>query len=158
MVEGLPQKLVPFGAGVTLVPTAGVVFATKFIPNCPEPIELVAGVAPMAGIVFDPAVSVGPETVIAYPERALVEAASCELAVAVAVGENNWLKVILPLVAVVQSGILFVFTLIVPPVQKMRDSGMVPFSVICVEVLAATVPASVAAPVALLVAYVVMRT
>ena len=73
-------------------------------------------------------------------------AAIWEVAVAVSVGENNWLKLIEPLVAVLQSGTLDV-VLTVPPVQKTRDSGMVPLRLIWVAVLAATVPVSVAPPV-----------
>ena len=74
-------------------------------------------------------------------------AAIWEVAEAVAVGENNWLKVISPLVAVVQSGIPLPFTAIVAPVQKINDSGMVPVNWICVDVLAATVPLSTGEPV-----------
>jgi hypothetical protein len=111
----------------------------------------------MAVTVLDPDVKVAPLTVMEYPLSALVEAAICEVAVAVSAGENNWLKLIAPLVAVEQSGTPLVL-LIVPPVQKIKDSGMVPVSVIWVAVLAATVPLSVTPPVVSVEAYVVMRT
>jgi hypothetical protein len=75
-----------------------------------------------------------------------VEAAICEVAVAVSVGENSWLKLTIPLVAVAQSGTLEVVPT-VRPVQKTSDSGMVPSSKIWVAVLAVTVPVSVAGPV-----------
>ena len=87
----------------------------------------------------------------------MVEAAICEVAVAVSVGENNWLKLIAPVVAVEQSGILPV-VLIVAPVQKTSDSGIVPVRVIWVAVLAATTPASHAPVVTLVERNVVIRT
>ena len=64
------------------------VFARRFIPNWLVPIVGEACAA-MAGIVFEPDVIVGPLTVITYPLMALVLAAICEVAVEVAVGENN---------------------------------------------------------------------
>ena len=87
----------------------------------------------------------------------MVEAAICEVVVAAALGLNNWLKLIAPLVAVVQSGIPAV-VVIVPPVQKIKDSGMVPVRLICVAVLAATVPVSVGPVVALVEVKVVILT
>ena len=87
----------------------------------------------------------------------MVEAAIWDVAVAVSVGENNWLKLTAPLVAVEQSGTpLTVPT--VPPVQKTNDSGMVPVRSILVAVLAVTVPVSVAPVVALVEVKVVIRT
>ena len=70
-----------------------------------------------------------------------MEAAICEVAVAVSVGENNWLKLTAPAVAVVQSGIPSV-VLTVAPVQKIRDSGIVPVKTMAVDVLTATIPVS----------------
>ena len=67
---------------------------------------------------------------------------------AVSVGEKSWLKLMLPEVAVEQSGTPPPLTLMVWPAQKMSDSGIVPLSTICVEVLAATVPLSTGVPVA----------
>jgi hypothetical protein len=92
-------------------------------------------------MVLDPDVGTDPLTVITYPDAALVEAAIWDVAVAVSVGENNWLKVTAPEVAVEQSGIPAV-VLTVAPVQKIRDSGIVPVRTIAVEVLTATEPAS----------------
>jgi hypothetical protein len=96
----------------------------------------------MAGIVLPPEVRVAPLTVIAYPAAAFVDAAICDVAVAVSVGENSWLKVTAPAVAEAQ------LTVTVAPVQKIRDSGMVPVSTIGSAVLAATLPVSIALPVA----------
>jgi hypothetical protein len=97
--------------------------------------------------VFEPEVSVGPLTVIAKPAPALVEAAICEVVVAVSVGENNWLKLTVPGVAVAQSGKPETpFNPTVAPAQKTSDSGIVPSSIICVAVAAATVPWSIAVP------------
>jgi len=79
------------------------------------------------------------------------------MAVAVSAGENGWLKLTAPLVAVEQSGIPPVVVM-APPVQKISDSGIVPVRVICVEVLAATTPESVAPVVASVEVNVVMRT
>ena len=76
----------------------------------------------------------------------MVLAAICEVAVAVSVGEKSWLKLIVPEVALVQSGIPPVRP-IDPPVQKMSDSGIVPVRTIGVAVLAVTVPVSTAVPV-----------
>jgi hypothetical protein len=76
----------------------------------------------------------------------LVEAAICDVAVAVSLGENNWLKLTAPAVAVVQSGMPPV-VLTVAPVQNINDSGIVPVRTICVAVLAVTVPVSVVPPV-----------
>ena len=73
------------------------------------------------------------------------------------VGENSWSKLTVPAVAVEQSGMLDV-VLIVAPVQNISDSGMVPVSSICVAVLAATEPVSVAAPVESVEAWVLIRT
>ena len=150
----------PLAAGVMAVPTAGVetapVFATRFIPNWLLPTAGTVGLA-KAGMVVAPEVKVAPFTVITYPDKELVEAAICDVAVAAALGEKSWLKLMAPLVAVVQSGIPAV-VLIVPPVQKIKDSGMVPVSAICVAVLAATVPVSVAPVVAFVDVNVVMRT
>ena len=67
------------------------------------------------------------------------------------------MKLTAPLVAVEQSGTLEV-GLIVPPLQNIRDSGIVPVRVIWVAVLAATVPVSVLEPVVSVDAYVVTRT
>jgi hypothetical protein len=100
----------------------------------------------MAVTVLDPEVKVAPLTVILKPEPALVEAAICDVAVDVAVGENNEVKLTEPAVAVVQSGTPLVVP-IVAPAQKTRDSGITPFSRICVAVLAATLPVSIAEPV-----------
>ena len=77
---------------------------------------------------------------------ALVEAAICEVAVAVSVGENSWLNSTAPVVAVLQSGTPPPFTAIVAPVQKMSDSGIVPVSSIARAVLAVTVPVSIGLP------------
>jgi hypothetical protein len=79
------------------------------------------------------------------------------VAVAVSDGENNWLKLTEPGVAVAQSGTPLVVSTCAP-VQNIRDSGMVPVRVIWFAVLAATVPVSVEAPVVSVEAYVVMRT
>jgi hypothetical protein len=87
----------------------------------------------------------------------LVEAAICDTAVAVSDGEKGWLKLIDPLVAVEQSGMLAV-VLIAPPVQNINDSGIYPDKLICVAVLAATVPVSVLLPVVSVDAYVEIRT
>ncbi len=87
----------------------------------------------------------------------MVEAAICDVAVAVSVGENSWLKLTLPLVAVAQSGTPDV-VLTVPPVQKTNDSGIVPSKRIWVAVLAETVPVSVAEPVVSMDAKVATRT
>jgi hypothetical protein len=65
---------------------------------------------------------------MAYPDDALVEAAICEVAQAVDVVENNWLKFITPLVAVEQSGTPLPLIVIEAPVQKTSDSGIVPLS------------------------------
>jgi hypothetical protein len=70
------------------------------------------------------------------------------VAVAAAVGENSWLKLTEPLVAVVQSGMPEV-VLIDPPEQKIKDSGIIPVNTIWVAVLAATLPVSTAPPVVL---------
>ena len=86
-----------------------------------------------------------------------MEAAICEVAVAVSVGENSWLKLMAPLVAVEQSGTPTV-VLTVAPVQNTNDSGIVPDKIIWVAVLAATVPVSVVPPVALVALKVEMRT
>lgn len=96
----------------------------------------------IAGIVLPPDVSVAPLTVITYPEVALVLAAICDVAVAVAVGEKSWLKSTAPSVAVVQSGMPPPVVPIVSAVQNTSDSGMVPLTVITRAVLAATVPVS----------------
>ena len=92
-----------------------------------------------------------------YPAEALVEAAICEMAVAVSEGENSWLKLTEPLVAVEQSGTPPVVPT-VPPVQKISDSGIVPVSEIWLAVLPATVPVSVDPVVAFVDVKVVMRT
>jgi hypothetical protein len=102
----------------------------------------------MAAMVFDPDVSVGPSTVMLYPLVAFVEAAICEVAVAVSDGEKSWLKLTDPLVAVAQSGTPPVVPT-VPPVQKMSDSGMIPLRTMAVAVLAVTDPVSIGEPVAL---------
>jgi len=96
----------------------------------------------MAVTVLEPEVKVVPFTVIVYPEPAFVEAASCDEAVAVEAGENNWLKLMAPLDAVEQSGTPPVLV-IVPPEQKISDSGIVPVRIIWVAVDAPTVPLSV---------------
>jgi hypothetical protein len=64
-----------------------------------------------------------------YPESALVDAAICEVAVAVSAGENKRSKLIAPVPAVEQSGMPLV-VVIVWPVQKMSDSGIIPVSTI----------------------------
>jgi len=133
-----------------------VVFAFKFIPNWADPRTPRAAV-PMAVMVLEPEVSVDPLTVMAYPEPALVEAAICEVAVAVSEGEKSWLKLTAPLVAVEQSGTPPV-VLTVPPVQKMIDSGIIPVSTIAVAVLAVTEPVSIGEPVASVEAKVEIRT
>jgi hypothetical protein len=69
-----------------------------------------------------------------------------DVAVAVSVGENSWLKLTAPLEAVAQSGTPAV-VVTVPPVQNTKDSGIVPVRVICCAVEAVTVPVSVADPV-----------
>jgi len=94
---------------------------------------------------------VGPLTLMTYPNPALVLAAIWELAIAVSVGLNSWLKLIAPDVAVPQSGTLLV-VLTVPPAQKTKDSGMVPLRIICSAVLAATEPVSVVPPVVFVLA------
>jgi hypothetical protein len=48
--------------------------------------------------------------------------------------------------------------LTVPPVQKTKDSGMVPVKVICWEIVAATEPVSIAVPVVSVEAYEDIRT
>ena len=73
------------------------------------------------------------------------------------VGENRVGKVILPLVAVVQSGIPEVVVM-VAPVQNMRDSGIVPVRTIGFAVLAATVPVSTGPVTPSVPVKVVMRT
>ncbi len=65
---------------------------------------------------------------------------------AVSVGENSWLKLMAPEVAVEQSGTPVVRPT-VAPVQKTSDSGMVPSRTICSAVEAVTVPVSMAEPV-----------
>jgi hypothetical protein len=105
----------------------------------------------MPVIEFEPDVSVGPFTVILYPDPALVEAAIWEVVMDVSVGENRRSKLMAPVVAVEQSGTLLV-VLTVPPVQKTRDSGMVPVRVICCAVLAVTTPLSPTVEVASVVA------
>jgi hypothetical protein len=141
--------LVPLAAGATSEPTAGfeveVVLAFKLRPNWLKPWTPAVDTF-IAVIVFEPEVSVGPLTVIEYPLPALVDAAICDSVVAVSVGENSWLKAIAPLVAVEQSGTPLV-VVTVPPVQKTKDSGIVPVKVICWAVLAVTEPVSVAPPV-----------
>jgi hypothetical protein len=107
--------------------------------------------------VLDPDVNVGPLTVTLYPEPAFVEAAICEVAVAVSVGENNWLKLTVPEVAVLQSGTPLVVK-IWAPTQNTRDSGIIPLSTTWVAVLAATLPVSVEAPDVSIEAKVVIRT
>ena len=62
-----------------------------------------------------------------------------------------------PAVAVEQSGTLDVVPT-VAPVQKTKDSGIVPVKVIWLAVLAATEPLSVTDPVVSIDAYVVIRT
>ena len=69
-------------------------------------------------------------------------AAICEVAYEVEVGENSWLKLTAPGVVTEQ------FAVTVSPVQKIRDSGIVPLSSIACAVLAVTVPASTAPVVA----------
>lgn len=142
------------------MPTAGeevsVVLAFKFSPNwltprTPKPDALIAVT------VLDPEVSVGPFMVMLYPDPALVDAAICEDAMAVSVGEKSWLKLMAPLVAVAQSGTEAVVPT-VPPVQKTRDSGMVPVRIICSFTEAVTLPVSMAVPVALVEANVEIRT
>ena len=83
-------------------------------------------------------------------------AAIWDVAMAVSEGENNWLKLILPVPAVVQSGMPLT-AVIVDPVQKMIDSGIIPLSTICVAVLAVTVPLSIGLPVVSVEANVEMR-
>jgi hypothetical protein len=95
----------------------------------------------MPAIVLAPEVSVVPLTVIAYPAPAFVEAAICDLEVAVSVGEKSWLKLIVPAVAVLQSGTPTVVE-ICAPVQKTSDSGIVPSRTICSAVAEVTVPVS----------------
>ena len=68
------------------------------------------------------------------------------------------MKVTLPLVAVAQSGMLLPEIVIVAPVQKISDSGIVPVKVIFCAVLAATTPLSVAPVVASDEVKVLMRT
>jgi hypothetical protein len=87
----------------------------------------------------------------------LVEAAIWDVVVAVLVGEKSWLKTIEPVVAVEQSGMPALVPT-VPPVQNIKDSGICPVKVICVAVLAATTPVSIGLPVALVDAYVEIRT
>jgi hypothetical protein len=143
---------VPLAAGATSDPTAGlevvVVLAFKFVPNwlipCTPRSPVPVVVIPV--IVFDPEVSVGPLIVMTYPDPAFVEAAIFDVAVAVSVGENSWLKLTAPLEAVAQSGTPAV-VVTVPPVQNTSDSGIVPVRVICCAVEAVTVPVSVADPV-----------
>jgi len=86
----------------------------------------------------------------------LVEAANCDVDVAEVAGENNWLKLMIPEVAEAQLGIP-ARVVMVPPEQKMRDSGIVPVRTIWVAVLAATTPVSIALPVALLATNVEIR-
>ena len=62
----------------------------------------------------------------------MVEAESCEVAVAVSLGENGWLQLTAPPGAVLQSGMPPV-VLMVAPEQKMSDSGIVPVKVIWEE-------------------------
>jgi hypothetical protein len=112
---------------------------------------------PIAVIVFEPDVRVVPSTVMLYPVPAFVEAAIWDIATAVSVGENSWLKSTAPGVAVEQSGTPLV-VVTVCPVQKMMDSGMIPVSTICVEVLAVTVPLSKGEPVAFVEAYICILT
>ena len=87
----------------------------------------------------------------------MVDAANCELAVAVSVGEKSWLKAMAPLVAVAQSGTPPVKEM-VAPVQNTSDSGIVPVRTICVAVLAATEPVSTAPPDTFVETYVDIRT
>lgn len=62
-MAGRARRFVVFDAGVIAVPTAGVVLATRFIPNCAVPIVLVVA-DDIAAIVLLPDVSVGPLSVI----------------------------------------------------------------------------------------------
>ena len=101
-----------------------VVLARKFRPNWLVPfVPVVAEL--IAAMVFEPEVNVGPATVMLYPEAAFVDAAICDVAVAVSTGEKSWLKLIVPAVAVEQSGIVPA-KLTVAPVQKISDSGIWP--------------------------------
>jgi len=84
-----PRYPEPSDAGATSEPTAGVVFALRFRPNCGVPRVLAAAVPPMPVIVLEPEVRVVPLTVIIYPVVAFVEAAICEDAIAVSVGEKS---------------------------------------------------------------------
>ena len=59
-------------------PTAGVVLATRFIPNCFVPVVETVGTV-RAVIVFAPEVKVVPLTVIEYPLEAFVEALIVEV-------------------------------------------------------------------------------
>jgi hypothetical protein len=80
------------------------------------------------------------------------------VAVEVSVGEKSWLNVILlEAVALLQSGMPPVRPT-VAPVQKIKDSGIVPVRTIGLAVLAVTVPVSVALPVVSVEANVDMRT
>jgi hypothetical protein len=117
-----------------------VVLSTRFIPNCPVPLVPAAAEA-IAGMVFAPDDSVVPFTVMAYPEPAFLQPAICDVAVAESTGEKSWLNAIVPAVVVVQ------FALTVAPVQKIKDSGMIPVSTIGSAVLAVTVPVSIGLPV-----------
>src|SRR4051812_14199912 len=100
------------------VETPGV-FALRLAPNCVElrtagsPVPLVL----MAVIVLEPEVRVVPNTLITYPEPALVLAAIWEVAMAVSVGLNRRSNETAPEEAVVQSGKPPVVPT-VPPVQK----------------------------------------
>ena len=67
------------------------------------------------------------------------------------------MKLTVPAVAVVQSGIPAVVVM-VAPVQKISDSGIVPLRTIGLAVLAVTVPRSIELPVVSVDVYVVIRT
>jgi hypothetical protein len=142
------------------MPTAGVdvrvVFAFKLRPNWLVPRTPVVDEL-ICVTVFEPDVSVGPFTVTEYPAPAFVDAAICDVDVAVSVGEKSWLNDIAPAVAVAQSGTP-PLVLTVAPVQKTNDSGMVPVRTICSLTLALTVPVSMAEPVAFVAAKVEILT
>lgn len=88
----------------------------------------------------------------------MVEAAICDLAIAVSEGENSRSKLMLPAVAVLQSGTPPMLVETVSPVQNIIDSGIMPVSTIWVAVLAVTTPASIGEPVALVAAKLEIRT
>lgn len=69
----------------------------------PTSVAMVRAVDPAAGMVLLPEVNVVPVATIVYPDEAFVAAAICDVAATVVDGLKSEPKLIVPLVAVVQS-------------------------------------------------------